>query len=78
MGILTEIGGSLNETMKSLAKKIGIEDDNYQVIQLEKKSWYSDSFGTSSIFKGQIKHQLVLYPDLDPKLMNQFLYLYKP
>lgn len=78
-GYIDQSGYSLSQTLKALAQQIGIEDEYYQVIQLEKKTWYSELFKTElSLLKGQVKHQIVLSPETDPQLMNQFLYLYKP
>lgn len=78
-GYIDETGSTINEVIKELAQQIGIEDDQYQVIQLEKKSWYTELFGAeSSLLKGNIKHTLETAPEFNPKLMNQFLYLYRP
>lgn len=78
-GYIDETGFTLNQTIKLLAQKIGIDDDYYQVIELDNKSWYSSLFSSEfSLLKGQLKHQIVLTPETDPKLMNQFLYLYRP
>jgi protease IV len=78
-GYIDGSGYSLNDTLKLLAKQVGIEDDYYQVYQLEKKTWYSTLFSASSaLTHGKIKHQIELAPEFNPELMNQFLYLYKP
>jgi len=78
-GFIDGSGISLNETLNLLAKEIHVKDDQYQVVQLEKKTLLSDLFGTDfSILKGQVKHRLDFSPDLSPEIMNQFLYLYRP
>lgn len=80
-GYIDESNISYSDTLSKLKNAIGIDDDYYQVVQLEKKTWYSELFGTSegmSLFSGKIKHQLELSPMYDPKLMNQPLYLYHP
>jgi protease-4 len=78
-GYIDENGATISEVIKELVQKMGIEDDQYQVIQLEKKTWYSELFGAEfSLLKGNVKHSLELAPELNPKLMNQFLYLYRP
>lgn len=78
-GYVDEIGVSLDGTIKMLAKHIGIEDDFYQVMQLEKKNWYTDLFKSSfSALKGETIHKIEFPGELDSRLMNKFLYLYKP
>jgi len=78
-GYIDGSGYSLDATIKLLAHTIGIEDNYYQVVQLEKKIWYNELFGSNfKVFNGTVKHQIDLTPDLDAKLMNQFLYLYRP
>lgn len=78
-GYIDQAGVELHTAIDLLAKHIGIEDDFYQVVQLEKKSWYSDLFtGYNSLMSGTVKHELVLTPELSPRLMNQYLYLYRP
>lgn len=78
-GYIDGSGLSLNDTLKLLAKQISIEDDYYQLIELAPKNWLSTLFkGEWSLLKGEMKHHLVLTPETDPKLMNQFLYLYRP
>lgn len=78
-GFITASGSSLNGTLKLLLKEIGIEDDTYQVMELQKKTWYSELFKTEwSLLKGRITHQIELVPGLNQKVMSQFLYLYQP
>lgn len=78
-GYINAAGYSYEKTLKELVEAIGIKDDFYQVIQLEKKSWFSDLFKSElSLLKGNVTHRIQLTPDLDPNLMNQFLYLYRP
>jgi protease IV len=78
-GYIDEVGYSYNETLKQLAHKISIEDDYYQVIVLESKSWLASLFKEKfSLLKGEMKHQIDLGPETNPRLMNQFLYLYRP
>lgn len=69
----------LSKTIKELAQKIGVEDDQYQVVQLEKKTWYHELFGSEfSLFKGTVKHKIELSPAINPEFNSQFLYLYRP
>jgi protease-4 len=78
-GYIDQSGYSLDRALKELAEAIGIQDDYYQVVEFENKSWFSQLFGGSTtLFSGRVTHRLELTPDLDPKLMNQYLYLYRP
>jgi len=78
-GYIDQTGYTLNKTLKELAEAIGIHDDYYQVVEFENKSWLSQLLGgTNTLFNGQVTHRLELTPDLDPRLMNQCLYLYRP
>jgi protease-4 len=78
-GFIDESDLSYNETLKRLLKEIGIEDEYYQVIRLKSSTWLSSLLNSqSSLFTGKVMHQLQLTPDLEPALMNQFLYLYAP
>jgi protease-4 len=77
---LIDVGdGSINQAITELTHQAGIEDENYQVIRLENKQWWSSLFSAeNSIMRGKVVHQLQLTPDLDPAFCNQFLYLYRP
>ena len=79
-GFIDGAGLSLNETIKMLTLAINISNNEYQIIQLDKKNWYTELFGnyTSTLFKGQIRHQFDFGSNLEPEMMNQFLYLYRP
>ncbi|NGX41979.1 MAG: putative signal peptide peptidase SppA [Chlamydiae bacterium] len=78
-GFIDHTDYSLNDTIKQVAKEIGIEDDYYQVVKLDRKISLADVFKDDSpMMAGTMRHQIDLSPELDPKLMNQFLYLYLP
>jgi len=84
-GYIDEANANLDLTLKMLAEKIEVKDDDYQFIVLESKSWLSEIFGgvngingSFDLLKGKITHQVILTPDTHPQLMNQYLYLYKP
>lgn len=80
-GYIDANGLSYNDVLRKLVAKIGVKDNNYQVMEFKKKSWFSELFSSeSTILKGKITHyhQLQLSADLDSKLMNKFLYLYRP
>jgi len=79
-GFIDGAGFSLNETIKLLKTSLNIDDNDYQIIQLDKKNWYTELFGkySSSIFKGEFRHKLEIGSELPPEIMNKFLYLYRP
>lgn len=78
-GLIDGADSSLNDTIEQLARKIGIEDNYYQVVKMERKLWISQFFTEDSpLMTGVIKHNLELYAELDSKMTNQFLYLYLP
>ena len=80
-GFIDEAGISLNDTIRHLTSSLNISDDNYQIIQLDKKNWMTEIFGAysnSAILKGEIRHKLDFGSELNSDLMNQFLYLYRP
>jgi len=78
-GFIDGIDVSLSDAIKLLAKEVGIEDDYYQVVKMERKFWFSQFFSEESpMMSGVLKHHVQLTPDLDAKIMNQFLYLYFP
>ncbi|HEY4831521.1 MAG TPA: S49 family peptidase [Waddliaceae bacterium] len=79
MGFIDGSGYSFNDTLRLLAKQIGIQDDYYQVVKMEKTISLGDLFRSDSVMMtGIVKHQLELPLELDSKQMNQFLYLYLP
>lgn len=78
-GYIDESGYSYGDALKLLAQHIGIDDDYYQVVELQSTSWFAELFRSEpGILKGRVTHQIVLTPEMDPKLQNQFLYLYRP
>lgn len=80
-GYVDESDYSEGMALLDLLKQAGIEDEKYQVITFESKNWLARllaSDETMSIFQGKIKHQIELTPELDARLRDQFLYLYRP
>lgn len=76
-GFINASGKSYRETLKELVSKLDLKDENYQVIELKKKTWWSELVnGDSALFTGRITVQMPA--ELDPAMMNQFMYLYKP
>lgn len=78
-GFINENGATYSSTLKQLLKDIGIEDDYYLVVQLKKKTWFSELFKSEwSLLQGKITHHIQLTPEVDSRLANQILYLYRP
>lgn len=70
---------SREDVLKLLLKDIGIEDQYYQVVQLQSSNWITKLFSSqNSLFKGIFKHKLEISPEIDVKLSGKFLYLYSP
>lgn len=78
-GYIDFSGASREDVLKSLATELGLEDDKYQVVELQTKDWWS-AFVTaqSPLLTGVIHHNLKLPSEIDPSIQNQFLYLYQP
>lgn len=77
-GFIDEDKASMEIAIRELTKHLGIEDDYYEVIQLESTKWFASLIkGNFGLLKGQIKHKLSLSPELEPEMMNQFLYLHR-
>ena len=77
-GLIDVAGASYESALTDLLKKIGIDDDYYQVIQLDQSPWASLFKSQNSILTGKIRHTFDLPNGLSPELANQFLYLYRP
>lgn len=78
-GFIDGSGVSRSEALKMLLRKINVDGNNYQVVKLEKETWYNTLFSSESPLRtGQIKHQLQLTKELSLEMMNQPLYLYQP
>ena len=80
-GFIDVSGVSLADALKELLHESGITGENYQVIRLSHKGWWSSIFSSQAaipIFSGKIQHQFSFTPEVDILLRNQFLYLYCP
>lgn len=75
-GYIDEIEQSRSNVLKELVKAAEIEGE-YQVVTLESSSWLSELM-KSEWLSGTIKHKLSISSDLDPQLLNKYLYLYYP
>ncbi len=80
IGLIDGTGFNYRSALKALLKEMGIEDDFYQVVELQKKKWYMELFKSESpLLTGKVKHQIsIAGEDLDSSISNQFLYLYRP
>jgi protease-4 len=68
IGLIDGVGASMGETLTLLARAIGAEDDNYQVVSMESKYWFSNLFSSQSpLLTGELKHEF----KLNSGLMNQ-------
>ncbi|KAF3362821.1 putative signal peptide peptidase SppA [Chlamydiales bacterium STE3] len=78
-GLVDVVHANRDSTLKKLLTKIGIEDSNYQVVELSSGNWISHLFRSeNSLLKGTLKHQISLNNELPAALSNQPLYLYRP
>lgn len=78
-GYIDGHGLSRNDTLKLLLKEIGIEDNYYQVVGMESKTWLHTLFNSqSTLFTGKVSHELLLPGELNSQLTNKYLYLYVP
>lgn len=78
-GYIDVSGANYAQALTALVNKIGIEDDFYQVVELNSKNWVSDLFKSDfNLLKGNVVHRFDLGPGYHPQLTNQFLYLYTP
>lgn len=80
-GYIDEIVERWNEPLAALVQAAGIEDDEYQVFEMQDNNWFASLFQNqkkSPLLTGVIKHQLALPPEIETKLSNRLLYLYTP
>lgn len=78
-GFVDADNATISDVIADLAQEIGIDNDYYQVIELNKRTWYTELFRSqTSLLKGEVKHSLDLPAEMDANLMNKFLYLYQP
>lgn len=78
IGFVDTDDSSLFEVIKLLAREISIDNDYYQVVELQRRNWYADLLRSdSTLSTGIVKHRLDLGPEMDPRLMNDYLYLYR-
>ena len=78
LGYIEGSGYQPSDALKLILADAEITGDDYRVVEMEASHWLSDLFNTKSpLFTGTIQHQLLLGPELEPRLMGQFLYLHR-
>jgi signal peptide peptidase SppA len=80
IGLIDGISNSMGETLAKLAHEAGIADEQYQVVQMDKRNWLSSLLAEakSPLFTGKVKHEISIPHELPQSLHNQLLYLYWP
>lgn len=79
IGYVDHDDSNLFEVIKQLASEISIDNDYYQVIELQRRNWFAELLKSQSPFAtGVVKHRLDLGSENDPNLLNKFLYMYRP
>lgn len=78
-GYVDAIVDSIDDTMKLLAQDVGIEKE-YQVVELQTKTWLEDLFDgpSQTLFPHKIQHELSVPGILPPKLQGKVCYIYSP
>jgi len=75
IGFIDGVTESLHETLDLLAQQLGIEDDFYQVVEMESKYWFANLMKSQSpLITGTLKHDL----SMNTEALTNFYYLYKP
>ncbi len=80
IGFIDENNYSYSETLKMLAKEIGIEKNEYQVVKFNDQNWLESLFNSQTsldLLSGTVHLKVELPGVLDPRLANQYLYLYQ-
>ncbi len=72
IGFIDGISNSLDDTMRLLAKEMKVEENKYQVVQMEGKFWFTNFLTSKSpLLSGVIKHEFQL------RQMNEWInYMY--
>lgn len=79
IGFIDGSGYSRDDVLKKVLEKLHIEDDNYQVVQLESTNWLAQLFKAESpLFTGKVQHELKIYGNVPEELAGKPLFLYQP
>lgn len=77
-GYVDGSGYSRNDVLQKLLEKLSIDDDYYQVVQLESSNWLAQLFKAESpLFTGKVQHELRV-GNLPENMTGKPLYLYQP
>lgn len=78
IGFIDGAGFNRHQVLEKLLAKLDIDDDYYQVVQLESTSWFAQLFKSESpIFTGKIKHEFPIYGNVPDYLEGKLLFLYR-
>lgn len=81
-GYIDEIEESFSQFLQKVVEEAKIDKDTYQVVELQKKYWIQDLFGSEETPLGASIQQLIQHytstRGLDSAYRFQFLYLYHP
>lgn len=77
-GLIDTADASLDQTLTALTHAIGIQGQEYQVLQLQSKNWFRELFQERWNTGGPVVHQIDWGDGLPAKLRGRFLYLYRP
>lgn len=78
-GFIDESNYERSDALKALAKEAGIQDEKYQVVQIQTGHWLHDFIESRSpLITGKLSHDLQIGPNLEEHITNQFMYLYTP
>lgn len=81
IGLVDFPDSSRSEALIALVEALGIEDDEYQVITMQKKNWLQELItekSSANYMSGHVQHHIDLGDGLPSELRGKFLYLYRP
>lgn len=79
IGFIDGSNYSRSLALEELLKLANVSKDNYQVVTLEKKEWYSDLFGSDmELLNGKVKHEIRIHPFQELLLKGQPMALWLP
>lgn len=72
LGLIDSADASRDSTLKKLLARIGIEDEYYQVVQMDSSNWFQQLFRSESpLINGTIKHQIGWGQEMPAALKSQ-------
>lgn len=78
-GYIDSAQGSYPVALQEILTRLNIEDDFYQVVEMQRNNWISSLLNSeTSLLSGTIQHKFVdLPPEFTPEMMNKVLFLYR-